>query len=185
MKAINSGTRYSLSLGIAAALLLCAAPSKAADQRSAFSAGQTAPSFAAATLDAKKVKFPGDYKGKIVLLDFWATWCPPCRAEIPNVAAAYQKYHSKGFEILGVSLDQPKAEAKLAQFTHDHNMPWPQIYDGQNWGAAVAVKYGVQAIPCPILVDGDTGVILAEGPGALGDNLDSALEKGLAAKSKK
>jgi thiol-disulfide isomerase/thioredoxin len=185
METTKPGNRSLFLFTLATATLLCAASARAGDSRSDYAAGQKAPAFQAATVEGKKIKFPDDYKGKVVLLDFWATWCGPCRAELPNVAATYQKYHSKGFEILGVSLDQPNEGPKLIKFTHDNNMPWPQIYDGRFWDAAVPVKYGVHAIPCPILVDGDTGVILAEGPGALGDDLSSAVEKGLAAKSKK
>src|SRR5437016_12598023 len=62
-------------------------------------------SFTTTTTDGKKVVFPDDFKGKVVLLDFWATWCGPCMGEAPNVVAVYKKYHEKGFEILGISLD--------------------------------------------------------------------------------
>jgi thiol-disulfide isomerase/thioredoxin len=157
----------------------------AAESRSAVSAGEKAPAFEARTVDGKTIHFPDDYKGKVVLLDFWATWCGPCRRELPNVVATYEQYHSKGFEILSVSLDQPREGPNVVKFTQENKMSWPQIYDGQYWKAAVAVKYGVHAIPCPILVDGDTGVVLAEGPAALGHKLPPALEKALAGKSAK
>ncbi|MGD0744759.1 MAG: TlpA disulfide reductase family protein [Verrucomicrobiota bacterium] len=153
--------------------------------RSAVSAGQKAPAFQARTLDGKTVNFPDDYKGKVVLLDFWATWCPPCRAELPKVVAAYNKYHDKGFEIVSVSLDQPRQGPALLQFVKDNNMTWPQIYDGRYWKAAIAVQYGVHAIPCPVLVDGDTGKIIASDTGALGQSLESALGTALAGKAKK
>ena len=165
--------------------LALALPSLAtAAQPSAFSAGQKAPSFEAKTTDGKTVKFPSDYKGKVVLLDFWATWCPPCRAEMPNVSAAYQKLHEKGFEILGISLDKAGAGQTLADFTKSNNMPWAQVYDGQYWKAALAEKYGIHSIPRPILVDGDTGIIIAEGPDARGSKLVPAAEKALADKKK-
>ncbi len=153
--------------------------------RSAVSAGQKAPAFHAKTVDGKTVNFPDDYKGKVVLLDFWATWCPPCRAELPRVVAAYNKFHDKGFEIVSVSLDQPQHGPALLQFVRDNNMTWPQIYDGGYWKAAIAVQYGVEAIPCPVLVDGDTGKIIATDTGALGRNLETALGTALAGKAGK
>lgn len=152
--------------------------------RSSVSPGQKAPAFRATTTDGKTINFPGDYKGKVVLLDFWATWCGPCRSEIRKVVAAYNKLHDKGFEILSVSLDRPKKGPELLQFTKDNNMAWPQIYDGQYWKAAVALQYGVRAIPCPVLVDGDTGTIIATDGGALGLRLGKAAETRLTARTK-
>ena len=142
-------------------------------------------SFHAKTVDGKMINFPDDYKGKVVLLDFWATWCGPCRAELPKVVAAYNQYHDKGFEVLSVSLDRSKQGPALLQFVKDNSMTWPQIYDGQYWKAAVAVQYGVHAIPCPVLVDGDTGTIIAADTGALGHKLTKALQSALDAKAKK
>jgi len=118
------------------------------------------------------------------LLDFWATWCGPCRKEMPNVVASYDQYHARGFEVIGISLDRENAAAALSQFTRDNKMSWPQIYDGRYWKAALAQQYGIQSIPRPILVDGDTGIILAEGPEARGKKLGPAIEKGLASKKK-
>jgi thiol-disulfide isomerase/thioredoxin len=157
----------------------------AGPSRSSVSAGQLAPVFQAKTLDGKTVNFPGDYKGKVVLLDFWATWCGPCRAELPKVVDAYSQYHDKGFEILSVSLDRPRQGPELLEFTKTNNITWPQIYDGGYWKAKVAVQYGVRAIPCPVLVDGDTGQIIATDADALGDRLTSALDKALVAKGRK
>jgi thiol-disulfide isomerase/thioredoxin len=153
--------------------------------RCAVIAGQKAPAFQAQALSGRTIKFPKDYKGKVVLLDFWATWCRPCREELPNVVAAYQKYHPSGFEIVSVSLDLPRKGPDLLQFLKEHGMTWPQVYDGAAAKTPVAVEYGVHGIPCPVLVDGDTGTVLAVGAEALGHRLTRVLETALATKIKK
>jgi thiol-disulfide isomerase/thioredoxin len=91
------------------------------------------------------------FKGKVVLIDFWATWCGPCRGEIPDVKKTYEKYHSKGFEIVGISLDQDKST--LTNFVAENKMDWPQFFDGQGWGNKYARQYDVNAIPAMWLVD--------------------------------
>ena len=107
-------------------------------------------------------------KDKIVLVDFWATWCVPCVAELPNVKAAYEKFHAKGLEIVGVSLDEDKNE--LLGFLKTNNVPWPQFFDGKRWTNELAVKYAISAIPATFLLD-RSGKIVAKN--------DTLREKGL------
>ena len=90
-------------------------------------------------------------KGKVELIDFWATWCGPCVAELPNVKKTYAKYHKKGFEIVGISLDSNKG--KLTNFVEDNNMPWPQQFDGKGWKNEYAGEFGIQGIPAMWLID--------------------------------
>ncbi|MEM7698182.1 MAG: TlpA disulfide reductase family protein [Verrucomicrobiota bacterium] len=114
-------------------------------------------------------------KDKVILIDFWATWCGPCIAEMPNVVAAYDKYHEEGFEVIGISLDDD--EAKLNQFIADNEMPWPQYFDGKGWENEIAQRFGIGSIPATFLV-GKDGTIVASN--LRGPALEEAVEKALA-----
>lgn len=90
-------------------------------------------------------------RGKVVLLDFWATWCGPCVAELPNVLAAYKELHEKGFEIVGISLDQRRGD--LEEFVEEHKMPWVQYFDGKGWENDISTRFGITSIPAMWLID--------------------------------
>ena len=110
----------------------------------------------------------------MLLLDFWATWCPPCVAEMPNLKEAYDKYHAQGLEIVGVSLDRDRAA--LQSFVKSRKLAWPQIFDDKG---AMAKIYGVRAIPFALLVGRD-GKIAAVN--LRGDDLEAAVKAALVKK---
>jgi thiol-disulfide isomerase/thioredoxin len=144
--------------------------------------GKPFPPFTAKTMEGKEVTFPSSFAGKLVLLDYWATWCGPCIAELPNLLSNFDQYHEKGLEILGVSLDNAGQEAKVTAFLKDKKGIWPQVYDGKGWQAENASKYGIDSIPAAFLVDGDTGEVLAIGNALRGEALAVTLEKAFAKK---
>jgi peroxiredoxin len=118
-----------------------------------------------------------NYKGKVVLIDFWATWCGPCVAELPNVLETYKKHHPGGFEIVGISLDED--QTKLETFTRQKSMTWQQFFDGQGWKNKLAQKYGVNSIPATYLLDGDGKIIAKD---LRGEALEKAVAQALAKK---
>ncbi|MDE0018843.1 MAG: redoxin family protein [Candidatus Poribacteria bacterium] len=134
--------------------------------------GQVLPDFSAAVdLDGTPISL-ADYRGKVVLLDFWAVWCGPCLGEIPRIKAVYEKYHDKGFDVIGVSLDEDAAV--LREFIKEKEIPWRQIFDGQKWAGHLVQQYGVRGIPAPFLIDREGKVISVEARGSLLDELVAA-----------
>lgn len=119
--------------------------------------GQVLPDFPPTVdLEGKPISL-ADYRGKVLLLDFWAVWCGPCIGEMPNVKEVYEKYHDRGFDVIGISLDTD--EAVLREFIKENQLPWRQIFDGEEWSGPLAEKYGVRSIPAPFLLDREGKVI--------------------------
>jgi peroxiredoxin len=126
------------------------------DILAATAVGQPAPDFSQAQADGPPFSL-SSLKGKLVLIDFWASWCGPCRAENPNVVKVYNKYHEKGFEILGVSLDDNRENWLKA--IEDDGLTWNHVSDLKGWGNVVAGQYGVRSIPHTVLVGPDVVII--------------------------
>jgi len=131
--------------------------------------GNTAPEFSQNDANGKAISL-SSFKGKYVLVDFWASWCGPCRVENPNVVKAFQKFHSKGFDILGVSVDEKKD--KWMDAIKKDNLNWHQVSDLQGWKNSVAQLYGVEGIPMNFLIDKEGKII---GKGLRGEDLEKKL----------
>lgn len=141
--------------------------------------GAVAPNFTQFDVSGKPVQLY-DYKGKYVLVDFWASWCGPCRAENPNVLKAYQNYHDKGLEILGVSLDVEYFRDGWIKAVEMDKLPWKQVSDLKSKNEAARI-YGINAIPQNVLID-PNGIIVAKN--LTGEELHKGLAKIFDKKSK-
>ena len=133
--------------------------------------GKPAPDITQYTPDSSQLSL-SSLKGKYVLIDFWASWCGPCRRENPNVVAAYKQFKDKGFTVFGVSYDTNKGRWKKA--ISDDHLDWNQVSDLQGWQNSTSGEYGIKAIPSNVLVD-KNGVIIAKN--IFGDKLTDKLKE--------
>ncbi|WGK64748.1 redoxin domain-containing protein [Croceiramulus getboli] len=122
--------------------------------------GNKAPEFSAPTPSGETLAL-SETLGKYTIIDFWASWCAPCRIENPNVVRAYQQYHDKGLNIISVSLDKPNQAEKWKQAIEKDNMDWYHVSNLQFWDDPIARRYGVRSIPTTFLLD-ENGVIIAK-----------------------
>jgi peroxiredoxin len=134
-------------------------------------AGHECPAVAFTAFDGKKIDLK-ELRGKVVLLDFWATWCGPCVGKIPEIKQLYQAGHDRGLEVLGISLDDDRE--KLAAFLKKNDLPWPQDFDGKGWDNEISSRFGVHAIPQVWLIDRQ-GIVAAVDPPDLKNQLERAL----------
>jgi peroxiredoxin len=131
--------------------------------------GQPAPDFTQTDVKGNPVAL-SSFKGKYVLVDFWASWCGPCRLENPSVVKAYRQYHSKGFTVLGISLDDKKD--KWLEAIRKDGLDWTQVSDLKGWQNSVALSYGIKGIPMNFLLDKDGKIV---GKGLRDEDLDKKL----------
>ncbi|HEX2533595.1 MAG TPA: TlpA disulfide reductase family protein, partial [Chitinophagaceae bacterium] len=129
-------------------------------QQAASLVGRPAPDFALPDVNGKPVPL-SSFRGKYVLVDFWASWCPPCRAENPNVVRAFNQYKNKNFTILGVSLDRPGQKDAWMKAIQDDGLAWTHVSDLKFWESAVVPLYNIEGIPYNVLVD-PAGTVVAE-----------------------
>ncbi|MDF2516001.1 MAG: hypothetical protein K0R59_1297 [Sphingobacterium sp.] len=122
------------------------------------SVGQPAPEFEQTTADGRSLKL-SDFRGKYVLLDFWASWCGPCRAENPHLVKIYKQFQGPAFEILGISLDKPGKKDNWIKAIEQDGLKWPQVSDLKGWQNSAAQLYGIQAIPQNYLISPEGKIV--------------------------
>ncbi len=127
-------------------------------------------------LDASKLSLPKDLLGKVVVVDFWATWCGPCVKSLPHMKQVYAKYKDKGVEIVGISFDRAGDKEKLSAFVKKQNLTWIQTYSGKYWNDPTGQKYGIRGIPAIWVIGKDGKIVSNNARGNLEAVIDTALK---------
>lgn len=134
-------------------------------------------------ISGKKIDVQKDLKGKVVVIDFWATWCGPCVGEMPHMKELYAKFKDKGVEFVGVSLDAPEAEGgltKLKEFVAKNDITWPQYYQGNGWNSDFSRSWGILSIPRVFILDAEGTLVTANARGKLEELIPQLLAKRVA-----
>ena len=136
-----------------------------------------------ARLDGTRLDLPDDLIGKVVLIDFWATWCPPCVAAMPHLKQIHSKYRDEGLEIVGIALDTSRSD--LVRFVRENKLTWIHTYTGKGWEDPTARRYGITGIPSMWLIGRDGKVITDDAHGRLDRLLPEALKQSIPPTGKK
>jgi peroxiredoxin len=137
--------------------------------------GNAAPNFTMNNTEGKPVSL-SQFKGKTVVIDFWATWCPPCRRSIPYVKESYEKFKNNNVEFIGISLDKQDGLDGWKEYIKENQMNWVQVADGKFWDNDVAVRYGIESIPSMWVINRN-GIII--GKNIAHDELDATITKAI------
>lgn len=137
--------------------------------------GQTAPEIVMNSPEGKSVAL-SSFRGKTVVIDFWATWCPPCRKSIPYVKETYEKYKNNNVVFLGVSLDKAEGLDGWKEYIKENGMDWVQVADGKFWDNAAAVAYGIESIPSIWVLDREGKIV---GKNLFHDELEATITKAI------
>ncbi|HYE32683.1 MAG TPA: sigma-70 family RNA polymerase sigma factor [Methylomirabilota bacterium] len=147
-----------------------------------FVPGDVIPAFKGMTLDGKSMSFPQDFKGKLVILDFWGTWCGPCIAELPNLRGVFERYGDKGVAVIGIPVEIKPNRDTVERFVKQHRVTWPQLWDEAGFKAELPKLLDVTGLPHVLLVDGDSGLIISDSNELRGERLAPRIEASLASK---
>ena len=131
-------------------------------------------------ITGKHISLQKNLRGKVVVLNFWATWCGPCVAEMPKMKELYKEFHPQGVEFIGVSLNQPKEQGglnSLKTFVKEKEITWPQYYQGNGWESDFSASWGINSIPALFIVGPDGKIVTAEGRGKLESMLPELIKK--------